>query len=227
MKAAILTSPASISERPLRIEQIPDPSIAAGQVLLRVRACGVCRTDLHIVEGELPPLGRKLIPGHQIVGEVVDGATPEVPVGTRVGVSWIGGIDGPAGIASVAWKTSAIRRLLLATPSTADMPSMLWPGPTLFFPSRRISMTCMPPRFCVRASSVSAACGLQEWSAENVWGCSGSGLRRISPSPCCAPGSAKFTFLPAAPLIGSLRNHWAQPGLERRATNRLSLWIAL
>ena len=94
MKAAILTSPASISERPLRIEQIPDPSIAAGQVLLRVRACGVCRTDLHIVEGELPPLGRKLIPGHQIVGEVVDGATPEVPVGTRVGVSWIGGIDG-------------------------------------------------------------------------------------------------------------------------------------
>ena len=59
-----------------------------------MRACGVCRTDLHIVEGELPPLGRKLIPGHQIVGEVVDGATPEVPVGTRVGVSWIGGIDG-------------------------------------------------------------------------------------------------------------------------------------
>lgn len=94
MKAAILTSPASISERPLRIEQIPDPSLAVGQVLLRVRACGVCRTDLHIVEGEVPPLGRKLIPGHQIVGEVVDGATPEVPVGTRVGVSWIGGIDG-------------------------------------------------------------------------------------------------------------------------------------
>lgn len=94
MKAAILTSPASISERPLRIEQIPDPSLAVGQVLLRVRACGVCRTDLHIVEGEVPPLGRKLIPGHQIVGEVVDGATQEVPLGTRVGVSWIGGIDG-------------------------------------------------------------------------------------------------------------------------------------
>jgi alcohol dehydrogenase, propanol-preferring len=61
---------------------------------LRVRACGVCRTDLHIVEGELPLPGRKLIPGHQIVGEVVEGATPEVPLGTRVGVSWIGGIDG-------------------------------------------------------------------------------------------------------------------------------------
>lgn len=93
MKAAILTSPARISERPLRIEQIPNPSISAGQVLLRVRACGVCRTDLHIVEGELPPLGGQLVPGHQIVGEVVDGATQDVPLGTRVGVSWIGGID--------------------------------------------------------------------------------------------------------------------------------------
>ena len=94
MKAAILTSPANISGRPLRIEKISNPSISAGQLLLRVRACGVCRTDLHIVEGELPPLGGKLIPGHQIVGEVVEGATPEVPLGTRVGVSWIGGIDG-------------------------------------------------------------------------------------------------------------------------------------
>ena len=94
MKAAILTSPASISERPLRIEQIPNPSVSAGQVLLRVRACGVCRTDLHIVECELPSLGRNLVPGHQIVGDVVDGATPDIPLGTRVGVSWIGGIDG-------------------------------------------------------------------------------------------------------------------------------------
>jgi propanol-preferring alcohol dehydrogenase len=57
-------------------------------------ACGVCRTDLHIAEGELPPLCEDLIPGHQIVGEIVEGATPELPLGTRVGISWIGGIDG-------------------------------------------------------------------------------------------------------------------------------------
>ncbi len=63
-------------------------------MLLRVHACGVCRTDLHIAEGELPPLRKDLIPGHQIVGEIVEGATPELPSGTRVGVSWIGGIDG-------------------------------------------------------------------------------------------------------------------------------------
>lgn len=63
-------------------------------MLLRVRACGICRTDLHIVEGELPPRRQDLIPGHQIVGEIVEGATALLPLGTRVGVSWIGGIDG-------------------------------------------------------------------------------------------------------------------------------------
>ena len=58
------------------------------------RACGVCRTDLHIVEGELAPQREGIIPGHQIVGDVVEERTSEFPAGTRVGVSWIGGIDG-------------------------------------------------------------------------------------------------------------------------------------
>ncbi len=94
MKAATLTSPENISKHPLRIEQVPRPSARPGQVLLRVLACGVCRTDLHIVEGELPRLSEKLIPGHQIVGQIIEGAPPELPLGTRVGVSWIGGVDG-------------------------------------------------------------------------------------------------------------------------------------
>jgi propanol-preferring alcohol dehydrogenase len=94
MKAAILNSPQDISRRPLLIDEVPQPLPKPGQVLLRVRACGVCRTDLHIAEGELPKLREKLIPGHQIVGEIVEGATPGLPLGTRVGVSWIGGIDG-------------------------------------------------------------------------------------------------------------------------------------
>jgi len=63
----------------------------AGHVLLRVRACGVCRTDLHIVEGELKRVRDRLIPGHQIVGEVMTG---ELPKGTRVGVTWMAGTDG-------------------------------------------------------------------------------------------------------------------------------------
>jgi propanol-preferring alcohol dehydrogenase len=94
MKAAILRAPASVGTNPIEIADVERPRPAAGQVLLRVRACGVCRTDLHIVEGELAPRRSPLIPGHQIVGEIVEGATAELPAGTRVGVSWVGGVDG-------------------------------------------------------------------------------------------------------------------------------------
>jgi propanol-preferring alcohol dehydrogenase len=97
MKAAILASPRPVFEHPLQIVDVADPRVRSGHVLLRVRACGVCRTDLHIVEGELPPKQLRIIPGHQIVGEVVDGATAELPVGARVGVSWLGGTDGTCG----------------------------------------------------------------------------------------------------------------------------------
>jgi len=90
LKAAILRS----AKQSLQIEEVPKPQSALGQVFLRVRACGVCRTDLHIVDGELPAKKMPLIPGHQIVGIVEDGATPELPRGTRVGVSWMGGVDG-------------------------------------------------------------------------------------------------------------------------------------
>jgi len=94
MKAAVLSSPREISQRPLEVREIPQPEPGPGQLLLRVRACGVCRTDLHIVEGELAPKLRQVIPGHQIVGEVVGGTAAELPLGTRVGVSWMGGTDG-------------------------------------------------------------------------------------------------------------------------------------
>ena len=92
MKAAIFNS--TPTGAALAIREVPRPEPAPGHVLLRVRACGVCRTDLHIFEGDLPPLRPDLILGHQIVGEIVDGATPELPSGTRVGVSWVGGTDG-------------------------------------------------------------------------------------------------------------------------------------
>ncbi len=94
MKAAILYAPQAIEKRPLIIGQLPMPQVTPGHVLLRVRACGVCRTDLHIVAGELPTLHSPLVPGHQIVGEIVDGATAGLALGTRVGVSWLGGVDG-------------------------------------------------------------------------------------------------------------------------------------
>ena len=81
MKAAVLSHGA------LRVMDVPRPEPGPGQVLLKVRACGVCRTDLHILDGELPPLRDAVIPGHQIVGDMSE-------TGARVGVSWIGGTDG-------------------------------------------------------------------------------------------------------------------------------------
>ena len=94
MKAAIFTAGGRAPGLVLQIKDVPQPQLKAGHVLLRVVACGVCRTDLHIVEGDLPVLRPQLIPGHQVVGEVVEGATAELALGTRVGVSWMGGVDG-------------------------------------------------------------------------------------------------------------------------------------
>ena len=96
MNAAVLHAPGPLGPSALHIEQIPaPPAPGPNQVLLRVRACGVCRTDLHIVQGELPSHRLPLVPGHQIIGHVV-AAGPGVPLaeGARVGVSWLGGTDG-------------------------------------------------------------------------------------------------------------------------------------
>jgi alcohol dehydrogenase, propanol-preferring len=90
LKAAVLETP----NQPLKILDAPKPQPARGEVLLRVLACGVCRTDLHIAAGELPSKKKPLIPGHQIVGIIEDGASLDLPLGARVGVSWIGGVDG-------------------------------------------------------------------------------------------------------------------------------------
>ncbi len=94
MRAAIFEAARKAEHDLLQIEDVPKPQASDGFVVLRVIACGVCRTDLHILEGDLPPLRPRLIPGHQIVGEIVEGATAELPVGMRVGVSWMGGVDG-------------------------------------------------------------------------------------------------------------------------------------
>lgn len=91
MRAWILEEPAPATTHPLRPVERPSPVPGPGQILVRVRACGICRTDLHVVEGDLPPRLRPVIPGHQIVGEVVGcgEGVPEERVGARVGVAWL------------------------------------------------------------------------------------------------------------------------------------------
>lgn len=94
MRAAVLKHPALIRDKPLTIENVPVEEPAKNSALLKILACGVCRTDLHIVEGELPQRLDAVIPGHQIVAEVISSPDPSFTPGQRVGISWIGGVDG-------------------------------------------------------------------------------------------------------------------------------------
>ena len=92
MRAMVLHA----QRQPLRLEDVPVPEPEAGQVLLRVHACGVCRTDLHIVDGDLTEPKLPLIPGHQIVGtvEALGEGAERFELGDRVGVPWLGWTDG-------------------------------------------------------------------------------------------------------------------------------------
>jgi propanol-preferring alcohol dehydrogenase len=86
VRAAVLDAPGT----PLRLATLPDPEPGPGELLLAVRACGVCRTDVHIRDGELHASRSPLVPGHQIAGAVIAaGAGTTTPVGTRVGVPWL------------------------------------------------------------------------------------------------------------------------------------------
>lgn len=95
----MLAMAADVTARRLRAQRRPVPRPGPGEVLVRVRACGVCRTDLHILDGELPPHLEGVVPGHEVVGEVVDrgdGAARFAP-GQRVGIPWLGRACGECG----------------------------------------------------------------------------------------------------------------------------------
>jgi propanol-preferring alcohol dehydrogenase len=87
----VLSAPASVAESPLKLVELPRPTPGDGEVLIRVMACGVCRTDLHVVEGDLAPKRPSIVPGHQVVGQVAE-MGPGVDNwtnGARVGVAWL------------------------------------------------------------------------------------------------------------------------------------------
>jgi alcohol dehydrogenase, propanol-preferring len=96
MKACVLRTPAKIQDNPLQYSDVPEPKPGEGQILVRVSVCGVCRTDLHVIEGELPPKKSPVIPGHQVVGTVQENGpgASRFPKGARVGVAWLHQADG-------------------------------------------------------------------------------------------------------------------------------------
>jgi alcohol dehydrogenase, propanol-preferring len=96
MQACILQKPAPVDERPLELADVPKPAPGKDELLVRVSACGVCRTDLHVVEGELETRRSPVIPGHQIVGviEELGQETNDFALGQRVGIAWLHHTDG-------------------------------------------------------------------------------------------------------------------------------------
>jgi alcohol dehydrogenase, propanol-preferring len=91
MRAVRLHHPAPIERRPLVLEDVPAPEVGDTDVLVRVSACGICRTDLHVVEGELPERRMPVVPGHQIVGTIAAAGRRVTghAVGDRVGIAWL------------------------------------------------------------------------------------------------------------------------------------------
>jgi len=96
VKACLLRAPAPVKTNPLELAEVAKPAPAAGEVLVRVTACGVCRTDLHVVEGELEVRKSPVIPGHQVVGrvEALGEGARRFHSGDRVGIAWLHKTDG-------------------------------------------------------------------------------------------------------------------------------------
>jgi alcohol dehydrogenase, propanol-preferring len=96
MKACVVRTPAPIETNPIELVDLPKPEPAGEQVLVRVSACGICRTDLHVIEGELAPRKWPITPGHQVVGviEAAGDSAGRYPIGTRVGIAWLHSTDG-------------------------------------------------------------------------------------------------------------------------------------
>jgi len=173
MKAMVLREARPIEEHPLEAVEMPAPTPGPDEIRIRVRACGVCHTDLHTVEGELALPKLPVIPGHQIVG-VVDQLGADVTrfrLGDRVGVAWLYSSCGQCdfcrrGLARLTrltrltlGRTCATRlaspgsTLTRATPSTPPSP------PPSLTPSPPDSPTCRRPPCCVPASSATGPCG--------------------------------------------------------------------
>ena len=96
MRAWVVHQPGPVATGPLRLTERDVPEPGPGELLIRVRACGVCRTDLHLAEGDLPPRAPDITPGHEVVGEVVAAApgTTRFAPGDRVGAAWLARTDG-------------------------------------------------------------------------------------------------------------------------------------
>ena len=104
MRAMVLDKP----KQPLQLRNVPKPKPGRGQLLVRISTCAVCRTDLHVVDGELPQPKLPLILGHQIVGRVeeIGEENSKFAIGDRVGIPWLGWTDGECAVLPIGQRKS-------------------------------------------------------------------------------------------------------------------------
>jgi len=178
LKAAVYNQKRSNPSQLVEIVDVPRPELSQGKILLRVLACGVCRTDLHITEGDLPPLLPVVIPGHQIVGEVIDGATSRLPTGTRVGVSWMGGTDGNCWYCQNNMENLCDHPMFTGYSVNGGYAEYVLVREDFAFPlPGELENAQVAPPLCAGIIA-SAAYVLPESSPGRRWGCSASGALR-------------------------------------------------
>ena len=149
MRAMVLDRPRT----PLMPREWPVPQPGEGEILIEVAACGVCRTDLHVVDGELPDPKLPIVPGHEIVGRVaaIGSGVSGFALGAHVGVP---GSPPPAASVGIAAQDAKICAMRLGSPATRVMavtPPTPWHGRASRSRCRTISMRLRPPRFCAPA----------------------------------------------------------------------------
>ena len=136
---------------PLREEELPRPEPGDGELLLEVKACGVCRTDLHIVDGELPDPKLPLVLGHQIVATVVAGGE-RFGAGDRVGVPWLGWTDGSCRYCLDGRENLCDRAVFTGYGRDGGYARVRSGRRALLLPASPTAIpTCRPRRFCARA----------------------------------------------------------------------------
>src|SRR5438309_9366928 len=155
MKACVLQAPAPIETNPLHFTEVAVPRPGPGEILVRVRACGVCRTDLHVVEGELPPRKSPIIPGHQIVGvvEELGAEAHRFSKGARVGIAWLHRTDGTCEYCRAGTENLCDHPSFTGYTVDEAMPSSFWPRRILSIPFRRRFRTAKRRQCYSRASS--------------------------------------------------------------------------
>src|SRR6266404_6290681 len=171
MKACLLPTPAAIETNPLEFTEAATPNPGEGEVLVRVRACGVCRTDLHVIEGELAPRKSPVIPGHQVVGIVEKQGenARRFVIGARVGIAWLHRTDGTCEYCRSGAENLVTIRRLRATAWMAAMPSTLSRRKILFMRFRMDFPTSRLRRCSARESSDFVRCGFQELREAGGW----------------------------------------------------------